>query len=95
MRAFLSSTYRDPAVPASERHLSIWRRHHEFALDRRDLSLWIAEYSDPALADRSWFEILDACVRELRAADVFVAVLFKRAGKAILWIAWTSSWPRS
>jgi hypothetical protein len=76
-QVFVSSVYREPSVPGSEKHLAIRRMIRDLAADL-DIDAWIAEYK--GLTGGHWTEIVDACIDNLLASQVFIAILYRRGG---------------
>lgn len=78
-KVFVSSVYREPAVPGSGKHLAIRRTIRDMAAGA-GIDAWIAEYSAKGLETKPWTEIVDTCIDNLLDSQIFVAVLYSRAG---------------
>ena len=81
-KVFVSSVYREPAVAGSEKHLRIRRIIRDLAVDV-GVDAWIAEYSAVGLEKEHWTRIVDTCIEHLLDSNVFIAVLYSRAGGAV------------
>lgn len=81
-KVFISSVYREPAVPGSEKHLAIRRTIRDLAADLH-VDAWIAEYSAKGLEDKHWTEIVDTCIDNLLSSRALIVLLYSRSGGAV------------
>jgi hypothetical protein len=81
-KVFISSVYRERAIPGAEKHLAIRSRIREMA-GNAGIDAWIAEYSAPGLQHEHWTAIVDKCIDNLISSQVLVVLLYTRAGGAI------------